>query len=431
MEDFAPLHRGEASRACFWWACALSWWSPAASSAPPGKAKHVEDLEEVGVPHGRGAHSTRSRRRAVRAVADGAHACRATCSRRLTAWLVAKSQGGTRRAAHRGPRRASARSPRYVDAVQRDFETLGLTWDEGPYFQHDRDGGLSRGLRRAGSARARVPLLLHARRPARRLGAASGREAGLPGHVPRAFGLQSAPCACAERTPAQRLRGARRATVAFNDLVQGPYAQNLAQRLRRLPRAPLGRGVRLPAGRGGGRCRAGRELGGARRGPSVLDAAADAPARRLLGLPHPDYAHVPLARRRARPAPLQARPRRRPRRPACALQDARRASSATSPASPASRPPATPPPPRSCWERSTSPPCRRRFPTSCRCAGQRGSTYSPANKMPTRAMTAMTTRKRTGWWRGAGDRGARRARGRPWGNPPRRRPPGVGRAAAR
>ena len=27
----------------------------------------------------------------------------------------------------------------YVDAVQRDFERLGLTWDEGPFFQHDRE----------------------------------------------------------------------------------------------------------------------------------------------------------------------------------------------------------------------------------------------------------------------------------------------------
>ena len=29
--------------------------------------------------------------------------------------------------------------PRFADAVQRDFERLGLTWDAGPFFQHDRD----------------------------------------------------------------------------------------------------------------------------------------------------------------------------------------------------------------------------------------------------------------------------------------------------
>ena len=29
--------------------------------------------------------------------------------------------------------------PKYIDAVQRDFEMLGLTWDRNPFFQHDRD----------------------------------------------------------------------------------------------------------------------------------------------------------------------------------------------------------------------------------------------------------------------------------------------------
>ena len=27
---------------------------------------------------------------------------------------------------------------RYIDQVQRDFEMLGLTWDEGPFFQNNR-----------------------------------------------------------------------------------------------------------------------------------------------------------------------------------------------------------------------------------------------------------------------------------------------------
>ena len=62
----------------------------------------------------------------------------------------------------------------------------------------------------------------------------------------------------------------------------GPLCAEPRAGLRRLPRAPRGRGVRLPAGRGGGRCRAGRELGGARRGPSVLDAAANPPAERCV-----------------------------------------------------------------------------------------------------------------------------------------------------
>ena len=56
----------------------------------------------------------------------------------LVAWLVAKSQGGTiiLRIEDLDAERSK---PQFVDAVQRDFEVLGLTWDKGPYFQHDRD----------------------------------------------------------------------------------------------------------------------------------------------------------------------------------------------------------------------------------------------------------------------------------------------------
>lgn len=56
----------------------------------------------------------------------------------LVAWLVAKSQGGTMVLRVEDLDRERSK-PRFIDAVQRDFETLGLTWDEGPYFQHNRD----------------------------------------------------------------------------------------------------------------------------------------------------------------------------------------------------------------------------------------------------------------------------------------------------
>ena len=55
----------------------------------------------------------------------------------LTAWLVAKSQGG-RIVLRIEDLDAERSKPVYIDAVQRDLEALGLTWDEGPYFQHDR-----------------------------------------------------------------------------------------------------------------------------------------------------------------------------------------------------------------------------------------------------------------------------------------------------
>lgn len=55
----------------------------------------------------------------------------------LAAWLVAKAQGG--KIVLRIEDLDTERSkPQFIDAVQRDFEQLGLTWDKGPYFQHNR-----------------------------------------------------------------------------------------------------------------------------------------------------------------------------------------------------------------------------------------------------------------------------------------------------
>ena len=56
----------------------------------------------------------------------------------LMAWLVAKSQGGTIVLRIEDLDRERSKEC-FIDAVMRDFEMLGLTWDEGPYFQHDRD----------------------------------------------------------------------------------------------------------------------------------------------------------------------------------------------------------------------------------------------------------------------------------------------------
>lgn len=56
----------------------------------------------------------------------------------LVSWLVVRSQGGRMvlRIEDLDIERSKAG---FIDQVQRDFEALGLTWDEGPYFQNDRD----------------------------------------------------------------------------------------------------------------------------------------------------------------------------------------------------------------------------------------------------------------------------------------------------
>lgn len=55
----------------------------------------------------------------------------------LTAWLVAKSQGGevVLRIEDLDPDRSKST---YITALQHDFEYLGLTWDRGPFFQSTR-----------------------------------------------------------------------------------------------------------------------------------------------------------------------------------------------------------------------------------------------------------------------------------------------------
>ena len=56
----------------------------------------------------------------------------------LMAWLVAKSQGGRMVLRIEDLDRQRSK-PQFIDGVQRDLEMLGLTWDAGPFFQHDRD----------------------------------------------------------------------------------------------------------------------------------------------------------------------------------------------------------------------------------------------------------------------------------------------------
>ncbi|MEG1425574.1 MAG: tRNA glutamyl-Q(34) synthetase GluQRS [Raoultibacter sp.] len=142
----------------------------------------------------------------------------------LVTWLVTKSQGGevVLRIEDLDPDRSKQC---YIEALQRDFEFLGLTWDRGPYFQ---------------STRAEVY----------REAFASLDERGLvyPCYCSRAdlhavaaphFGEKPVyPGTCRHLTSAQqsergKLRDAAlrlivpNATFSFLDGVQGRYAQNL------------------------------------------------------------------------------------------------------------------------------------------------------------------------------------------------------------
>lgn len=56
----------------------------------------------------------------------------------LLTWLMVKSQDGAIVLRIEDLDRARSRTE-YADLVQRDFDFLGLTWDKGPFFQHNRD----------------------------------------------------------------------------------------------------------------------------------------------------------------------------------------------------------------------------------------------------------------------------------------------------
>lgn len=143
----------------------------------------------------------------------------------LVAWLVAKSQGG--RVVLRIEDLDAERSkPQFIDAVQRDFERLGLTWDEGPYFQHDR----TETYRAAFEELVARDLVYPCFCTRADLHAASAPHRGeKPVYAGTCRDLSPEECArrAAERTPAERLIVPDK-TVAFTDLIQGPYAQNLA-----------------------------------------------------------------------------------------------------------------------------------------------------------------------------------------------------------
>lgn len=146
----------------------------------------------------------------------------------LVAWLVAKSQGG--RMVLRVEDLDRERSkPRFVSDVQRDFESLGLTWDEGPYFQHDRDEAYRAAFDALAGRNLVYPCFctradLHAASAPHR-----GEKPVYPGTC-RSLSAdeRSARAAATGRVPAERLIVPDRA-YGLDDLVQGPYTQNLAR----------------------------------------------------------------------------------------------------------------------------------------------------------------------------------------------------------
>lgn len=217
----------------------------------------------------------------------------------LTAWLVAKSQGG--RIVLRIEDLDAERSRQaYIDAVQRDFEALGLTWDKGPFFQHDRDEAYRAAYERLVERGLVYPCYctradLHAQGAphqgellvypgtCRNLSDADreGREAALARREGSAV-----------RQPAHRLQVDER-EIGFDDLFQGFYSQRLD--------AECGDFV-VRRSDGAFAYQLAVVVDDAEQGVNSvvrgIDLLCSTPRQLLLhdllGLPHPEYAHVPL-----------------------------------------------------------------------------------------------------------------------------------------
>lgn len=208
----------------------------------------------------------------------------------LCAWLIAKSQGG--HIVLRIEDLDTARSkPEFIDMLQRDFETLGLTWDKGPYFQHNRTEAYRSAFEQLVDRALIYPCFctradLHAASAPHQ-----GEKPCYPGTCRELSGEE-----CLERlqtrTPAERLMVPSE-TVSFVDLVQGYYQENLAQDcgdfLVRRSDGTFAYQLAVVVDD------AEQGVNSVVRGVDLLSSTPQQYyLQELLGLPHPEYAHVPL-----------------------------------------------------------------------------------------------------------------------------------------
>ena len=208
----------------------------------------------------------------------------------LSAWLVAKSQGGTIVLRIEDLDRDRSKAE-YISAVQRDFELLGLTWDRGPFFQHDRDEAYLEAF----SALERRGLVYPCFCTRADLHAASAPHRGekfvYPGTC-RGLTAEQIAEKSMRRAPTQRLR-VPDAAYSFEDMVQGRYEQNLAHDcgdflIRRSDQAFAYQLAVVVDD-------AAQGVTSIVRGVDLLcSTPQQLYLQELLGLDHPRYAHIPL-----------------------------------------------------------------------------------------------------------------------------------------
>jgi glutamyl-tRNA synthetase len=145
----------------------------------------------------------------------------------LLGWLQARAAGGAFLLRIEDLDRARCR-PQYVDDLMRDLEWLGLTWDEPPLFQSQRDDVYRDALARLEREGLVYPCFCTRAEIARAASAPHGLSDEGPRYPGTCAHLTAAQVAERARTraPAHRFR-ARPGEVRFVDGLLGPYAQDV------------------------------------------------------------------------------------------------------------------------------------------------------------------------------------------------------------
>lgn len=213
----------------------------------------------------------------------------------LCAWLVAKSQGGDVVLRIEDLDRERSRQE-HADAVMRDFEALGLTWDSGPFYQHDRIEAYESAfheLEREGL----VYQCFCTRAELSAQSAPNGFARRVYGGKCRALGEDEVATLARRRAeegrfPAMRL-AVPDASVRFRDLVQGDVCFSLAEDCGDfvVRRSDGGFAYQLAVVVDD----ADEGVSSVVRGCDLLDSTPQQiHLQRVLGLDTPEYAHVPL-----------------------------------------------------------------------------------------------------------------------------------------
>lgn len=179
----------------------------------------------------------------------------------------------------------------FAEQVMRDFEKLGLTWDDGPYYQQGREEAYQSAYLAISEQRNVFPCFctradLHALSAPHR-----GEKLVYPGTC-RMLSEGERMQRAATRNPSFRIEVPDR-TYALDDMIQGHYEQNLARDcgdfvIRRSDGLfAYQLAVVVDDGEQGVNCIV--------RGMDLLCSTPQQMfLQDLLGLPHPRYAHVPL-----------------------------------------------------------------------------------------------------------------------------------------